>query len=428
VLAVRPEAREDVAPVPLLASIADAGAPDAEAPAEEAVAAPAADPMRVVELPNAVVVRVRRDLGATSIAITTRVASADPARERAGEARNTLMVRPRDLVAGLELASARVRAALAEGGGLDVFELRRRAGATRRKQLEQAPFGRSWITLGEALFPLSPKLHPLAGTVLGATADPAALRDTLLADLVQGERGRARASITLVGELDEGYALRLAETIAGAIPAPPPLDTSLPRPERLLLNAPVNEARGLYGWVARAESEDDEAALRVALELLEGGRLERALVGDAGLAADAHAGAELLGSRTWVITLEASIAPGHTINELEKALDAELGRLAVGPDAAEVRAAVDRARERAIADLTAADAVTGPAGGPSAALAASLRRACDGPRAAEVARKIGAVGEAAVGAAIRRFLPPDRRVVVISTPRGHGAAQRVASR
>ncbi len=87
----------------------------------------------------------------------------------------------------------------------------------------------------------------------------------------------------------------------------------------------------------------------------------------------------------------------------------------------------DAAKGSLVSKLRGSIALPHPAGGPSTALVASLRRAAEGARSADLSRRIASVSAADVGAAVCRFLPLDRRVVVITTPRGHGE-QRVAAR
>lgn len=392
------------------------------------------DPMRVIELPNGIVVRARRDPDAARVTLTTRVATLGDEPVRAGgrgavEVSSALHVGNRDLVAGMELCAARLRLALGDLPRAEVIELRRRAGAARKRVFDKAPHGRSWLALGEALFP--PR-HPLAGTVLGATADASSLRDLLLADLLQSERAGARASLTVTGDVDEGYVQRLAAALLGSIPGPGDPPPRAPSPERLFVEAPVPAPRLLLGWIVEAPSAADEAAIRVAVELLESAkiaRLHRALVLDAGLALSAHAGLEQVAQRTWVVTVELGVAPGHTADELERALDTELARLSAGgADASDRAAAIAEARERLDEEIAAAGSVTGPAGDASSALAASLRRALRPDHGAEVQRRLDAVSATALGAALGRHLSGDRRAIVITTPARRGVDIRVAAR
>ena len=393
------------------------------------------DPMRVFELPNGIVVRARRDADAARVTLTTRVATLGDEPVRAGgrgavEVTSTLHVGNRDLVAGLELCAARLRLALGDLPRAEVIELRRRAGAARKRVFDKALYGRSWLALGEALFP--PR-HPLAGTVLGATADASSLRDLLLADLLQSERAGARASLTVTGDVDEGYVQRLAAALLGSIPGPgdPPPPSRAPSPDRIFVEAPVPAPRLLLGWLVEAPSAADEAALRVAVELLESAkiaRLHRALVLDAGLALSAHAGLEQVAQRTWVLTVELGVAPGHTADELERALDAELARLSAGgADASDRSVAIAEARARLDEEIAAAGSVTGPAGDASSALAASLRRALRPGHGGEVQRTVDAVSATALGGAIGRHLSGDRRAIVITTPARRGVDIRVAA-
>ena len=127
--------------------------------------------------------RVRRDQGAPNTAITLRIATVEEMGEGpaapfrlarrgaevgAAETLHTITVGKDDADAGIELAAARLRLSLGDTASAQLAEIRFRAGDARRKLLQQTPYGQSWLSLGEALFPPD---HPLAGTVLSAPAE-----------------------------------------------------------------------------------------------------------------------------------------------------------------------------------------------------------------------------------------------------------------
>jgi hypothetical protein len=389
-----------------------------------------AEALRAFTLANGITLRVRRDKGAPTTAITVRVATLDDAEDAAptfgrptrrgaeagsSEAIHTITVDRNDADAGIELAATRLRISLGDTSAAELAEIRFRAGDARRKLLQKTPYGQAWLALGEALFPAD---HPLAGTVLGTGEDGAALRDMMVAEAMRREHELARASITIVGDVDELRAKKLAEAFLAQVGAPvPAMVGPHPRQDRLTVEDTVPSPRELIGWIGPGEGEVGDASLRVAVELLENpkfGLLTRALTG---YAATAHAAIEVW-PRASVAAIEIAPAPSHDLVEVERKLDAELERLAdAGPETADVAMAKYLLHTKVQKDIAAA-AATGLPGALHSAGLAKLRHALR-PWAGD--RALRALDEVTVGSVknvIRRVLARDHRVVVTTVPRG----------
>jgi len=387
--------------------------------------------LRSFTLPNGIVVRLRRDAGALFTAITVRiagdavVASFHPAsgarRGSAGEGGgatetlHTLTVPRGDVEAGIELAAARVRLALGDASVAEVTDIRRQAGEPRRKILASTPYGPAWITLGNTLFPPG---HPLAGTVLGTSADPDGARDLLLAETMQAERARARASITVVGDVDELRAKKLADAFLGSV-ATPVAEAVLPHPreDRIFVEDAVPSPRALYGWIGPAEAETGDASIRVAIEILQNpkiARLSHALV-DSGLASLARAAVEP-GSRASVAAIEIAPAGAHDLPEVERRLDAELAAFGdSGPTSLELavaKASLKARMQRELAPPTSSLL----AGAVHSATTTRLRRALRPGQAEKVLAAVEEVSLSSVKAAVKRVLSKDHRVVITTLP------------
>ena len=399
--------------------------------------------LRSYSLPNGITVRVRRDKGAKSTAITVRIATlgADApaglapgnkvamaaqkgAESGAAEALYTITVDKADTDAGVELASTRLRLALGDTGGAGLAQIRRRAGEPRRQALEKEPYGAAWITLGDALFPAG---HPLAGTVLGSTNDGASLRDLLIAEAMRKEHEGARASITVVGDLDEARTKKLAEAFLGNLGTPVDVPV-LPHPkeERLTVEDAVPSARLLFGWIGPAEGEVGDASLRVAVEILENpklARLTKSLVERAGVASLATAGIEIT-PRASVTAIELAPAAGHELAELEKKLDQELEKLGTeGPAAVDVEWGKYLVRARIKREMAAASQQL-PGGAISSGSLAKLRHALKPGAGDRALAALDEVTVSSVKAAVHRILGKDRRVVVTTLPRSTTLAQK----
>lgn len=395
-------------------------------------APPAVEPLRSFTLSNGITVRVRRDWGAPVTSITVRVATVEEvgqgsdvpallarrgAEIGASEALHTITVDRADADAGIEIAAARLRLALGSTASAQLAEIRFHAGDARRKALQQTPYGQGWLALGEALFPPD---HPLSGTVLGAGEDGAALRDMMIAESMRREHALARASITVVGDVDEGRARKLADAFLAPVstPADPPV-AAHPRDDCITVDDDVPAPRALVGWIGPGDGEVGDASLRVAVELLDNARsgmLERALVKRGGVASAVHAQIEVW-PRASVAAIEITPAPGHEVAEVVRALDAELARLGdEGPDGKELAVAKWFLHARLQKELQAETTPVLPGSIHSAGLA-KLRHALR-PWSVERAQKVlDEVSAASVRTAVKRVLSREHRVVVTTVPR-----------
>lgn len=387
------------------------------------------EPLRTFTLPSGIVIRVRHDKGARSTTITVRVATAEApgegtlaaqSRRKRGaeagvaEALHTITVDNADADAGVELAATRLRLALGDTSAAQLAEIRFRAGKARREHLQKAPYGSAWIALGEALFPPD---HPLAGTVLGTGSDDHALRDMLVAEVMRREHALARASITVVGDIDELRVKKVAEAFLAGVSAPSDAPIGAhPRDDRVTVEDTVPGPRILVGFLGPGEGEVGDASLRVAVELLENpkiGLLARAL-GD--VAQAAHAELEVW-PRASVATMEISLASGHEAHEALPRLDGELSRLAnEGPEGSAVALAKFLLHARLEKELKAGKPGTPTAAVHSAGMA-RLRHALR-PWAGDRALKaLDEVTVSSVRAAVKRVMSGEHRVVVTTLPK-----------
>ena len=376
--------------------------------------------------------RVRRDQGARNTAITLRIATIEDVGEGpaapfrlarrgaevgAAETLHTITVGKDDADAAIELAAARLRLSLGDTAAAELAEIRFRAGDARRKLLQKTPYGQSWLALGEALFPPD---HPLAGTVLGAGEDPAALRDMMIAESMRHERSLARASLTIVGDVDELRARKLAEAFLAPVGAPADAPVAAhPREDRLTVEEDVPSPHALVGWIGPGDGEVGDASLRVAVEVLENpkvGLLQRTLVDRAKVASAAHAALEVW-PRASVAAVEIAPASGHDVAEAVRALDAEIARLAdEGPSAGDVAMAKWFVHARLQKENAAATAAILPGNAHSAGMP-RLRHALRPWGVEKMLSTLDEVTPASVRAAVRKTLARDHRVVVVTAPK-----------
>ncbi|WLT31158.1 pitrilysin family protein [Geothrix sp. PMB-07] len=150
-----------------------------------------------------------------------------------------------------------------------------------------------------------------------------------------------RLTIILVGGLSLEAALPLVERHLGSLPVPPASETNvLPEipadlGDRRVQAAAGESARLLMGWRIPARSHPDHLALRLATQLLGGGqssRLPSRLQRQKGLVTQVSLGLDLPGGRLpGLLVADMEPAPGHSLAEVEGALQGEILRLQQDP-------------------------------------------------------------------------------------------------
>ncbi len=329
---------------------------------------------------------------------------------------STMTVGKKDVDAAVELAAARVKLALGAADA-DLAALRRHAAEPRRKELAAAPNGRAWLALSDALFPVG---HPLAGSVLGARDDGFSARESLLVDTLGEERARARATITVVGDIDEARAKQLLTAFLGnvgpaSMSAPVPL---LEHEERVSVDDDVPGPRLLYGFLVPGEGDTGDASARLLVELLENpkvGRLARRLTPGRGPIESANAFIDVA-PRASVIALEVGATAGHDL-DAEKRVDAELEAIeSEGPTAVEVAAAKVYLKLKLDKAKKAGEAPPAPAGAPHSTPIERLRHAIRPDAIDRAIQALDEVSTKTVQALAKRYLAKEHRVVVTTTP------------
>jgi predicted Zn-dependent peptidase len=159
------------------------------------------------------------------------------------------------------------------------------------------------------------------------------------------------ATVSVVGDVEPAEVLKLAHKYFDFLPArplpprPSPPPASLAREKRIALKDRVKAAKLIIGWPSPAATTDGDAECELlAIILAEGSasRIYERLVHRDTLATSVGGhqnGLDLQG----YFQIDAMVAPGHTLDEVQKAVDEELARMAEhGPTRAEVTSAQNR--------------------------------------------------------------------------------------
>lgn len=215
----------------------------------------------------------------------------------------------------------------------------------RRQSVENQPYG----IVEEALFhKLFPTTHPYYASVIGSHADIQAAKLEDVKNFFKLYYAPNNASLAIVGDIDKAATKALVEkyfaTLKQGTPVPKPsVETpKITDERRAIVKDRVELPRVYMAWLTSPVYKPGDADADIASSALGGGRssrLYKKLVYEKQIAQDVSASqySLILGS---VFQIEATARPGHTADELEKAIDDELNAFREsGPDQSEVERA-----------------------------------------------------------------------------------------
>jgi zinc protease len=241
----------------------------------------------------------------------------------------------------------------------------------RRQGVDNVPYGRWFVLATENLFPAR---HPYSWPVIGSHEDlvAASLEDVK----AFFRRFYTPNNLTLVvsGDFDPAEAKRLVTKYFGSIPPGPALD----RPRRFVakldgekiveVNDRVPQDRVFMAWPGPEIGAAGEHELNLASSILTEGlsaRLQKTLIYDKKLCSNVSSfsnSMEIAG----MFVIDATLAAGVSLAEVERTITTELAALAKdGPTVAEL----ERARTRALTDVTTSLESIGAFGGTADLLA-----------------------------------------------------------
>ncbi|MEQ1868657.1 MAG: pitrilysin family protein [Vicinamibacterales bacterium] len=216
----------------------------------------------------------------------------------------------------------------------------------RRQSVENRPYG----IVDEAVFhQLFPSGHPYYASVIGSHADIQAVKLEDVQNFFKAYYAPNNASLVIVGDIDKAQTKALIEKYFGTLKSGPPVakptveTPKITAERRAVVKDHVELPRVTIAWITSPFFKPGDADADIAATVLGGGkssRLYKSLVYDKQIAQTVAAQqySLMLGS---VFSIEVTARPGHTAEEIEKAVDEELAKFRDnGPDANEV----DRAR------------------------------------------------------------------------------------
>lgn len=215
----------------------------------------------------------------------------------------------------------------------------------RRQNYEIRPYAKARKVLSEALWPES---HPYHHLTIGSHEDLTAATLDDVKSFFRTWYVPNNATLTVVGDFDPAQAKAWIEQYFGPIPKgeePSPVtsvETPLPTAQRLEMTDDVKLTRVQMAWHSPAFFAEGDADLDVLSNILTAGKAsrlhKRLLLQDRSATnVSAYQASRGLGSTYNIV---ATVAPGRTVAEVEKAIAEELAALiAEGPSAAEMERA-----------------------------------------------------------------------------------------
>jgi zinc protease len=214
----------------------------------------------------------------------------------------------------------------------------------RRQSVENAPYG---LVEEELYHQLFPKTHPYYASVIGSHEDIQNAKVNDVREFFKQYYVPNNATLVIAGDLDKAKTKALITKYFASIPRGaeiPPITATTPpitQERRATVTDEVELPRVFMGWITAPIFKPGDAEAGLASDILAGGkssRLYKTLVYEKQIAQDVNASLQslTLGS---VFEIVATAKPGHTAEELEAAIDAELQKFAAeGPTAAELAA------------------------------------------------------------------------------------------
>jgi zinc protease len=215
----------------------------------------------------------------------------------------------------------------------------------RRQSVENQPYGLAEEALVQSLFP---KGHPYYGNVIGSHEDIQAVKLDDVRRFFRQFYAPNNASVSIVGDIDVAATKQLVEKYFGSLkrgPAVPAIKAETPAitaERRQVVPARVQLPRVSVAWLTPSIYKPGDADADIVGNILGGGRSSRLfkkLVYEQQIAQNVSASqySLILGS---IFQIDATARPGHTAEELEKAIDQELATFRTqGPSAAEIEQA-----------------------------------------------------------------------------------------
>ena len=288
----------------------------------------------------------------------------------------------------------------------------------RRQSYENRPYGMASLEIDKMLWPSN---HPYSWPTIGYMEDLTAASHADVQEFFKKYYAPNNASLVIAGDIDLDRTQTLVEKWFSEIPRGPAVEPIAPpaavltQVKRQTITDQVSLPRLYLGWLTPRAYAPGDATLDIVSSILANGknsRLYKRLVYDTQMAQDVSAfqSSGALGSSFLIV---ATARRGHTIEELQKAIDEEIDRLRrTPPDAREVQRATNQVEASFYRAMERVGGFSGKADQLNAYYFAG-----GGPDFfAEDLARYTSLNATDVQAAVIKWLPRDRRIELIVQP------------
>ncbi len=213
-----------------------------------------------------------------------------------------------------------------------------------RREGENSPYNMAYEEMFHLLFP---KGHPYYASIIGSHEDIQAANLADVREFFRRYYCPNNATLAIVGDIDKSKTKAMITKYYGSIPRGkdvPPISAVTPpitQEKRAVVTDRVSLSRVNMAWLTPPIFKSGNADLTVAANILGGGkasRLYKSLVYEKQICQNVSVSQQSL-ELTSIFQVEATVKPGHTPEEVEKAINEEITRFtAEGPTAAEIAA------------------------------------------------------------------------------------------
>ncbi len=288
----------------------------------------------------------------------------------------------------------------------------------RRQSFENRPYGMASIELDRMLWPEG---HPYSWTTIGSMEDLTAASHEDIVSFFKAFYSPNNASLVIAGDIDPARTRALVEKWFGDIPRGPAVQpvaapaAALTGVTRRTITDQVRLPRLYLGWLTPRAYAPATAALDVAASVLADGknsRLYNRLVYETQIAQDVSA-FQQSGALGTSFLIVATARPGHTVAEIQTVIDEELERLRREPPRPRE---IERVLNQIEASFYRSMERVGGFGGKANQMNAYDFAGASPDFFTEDLARYASLSATDVQAAVRRWLPPDRRVELIVEP------------
>jgi zinc protease len=245
----------------------------------------------------------------------------------------------------------------------------------------------------------------------------------------------SNATLALVGDVDIQRTKELVQRYFGTLPKRPRparrdfVTPPLAKPARLVIDEDVSLAKVTLAWIVPPAFDPKEASLELAAHVLGEGKASRLyqelVVKELATSVDTSLDDEQLGS---VLTVDALVASGVPIEQVERELTASVQRLAeTGPTASEL----SRAKKGLFVGLASSLQLLNSGGGDGgrAGVLQKLNHYLGDPgKLPSEMQHLASVEPPEVQASMREYLTPQHCLTVITRPKAPVAGAKEAAR